>query len=299
MARTSFGDKVMVTFIYIFLIILGFVTFYPFWNSAVISFNAGLDTALGGVTFWPREFTLGNYEIVFKDKRLINGFIVSVLRTVVGTVLAIFCTAIFAYGMSKKGLIGKKFYMVVCIVTMYFSGGLIPYFLVIRSLGMMDSFWVMVVPGLISVWNMIIFRTFFLSLPDGLEESAKMDGCNNWGVFFRIVLPLSGPVIATLGLFTAVYHWNDWFTPSIFINDIDLLPIQTKLQQILKTNIMREQMSQMSSAAQAAMSRMKNNITTKSLTMATMMVATVPIMLVYPFVQRYFVKGVLIGSLKE
>ncbi len=285
--------------IYISLCVLGFATFYPFWNSAVISFNNGMDTALGGVTFWPRDFTLDNYHIVFKDKRIVDGFIISILRTIAGTFLSIMSTAIFAYGMSKKELMHKKFYMVVCIITMYFSGGLIPYFLLIRELGMMDTFWVMVIPGMISVWNMIIFRTFFQGLPDGLEESAKMDGCNNWGVLFRIALPLSGPVIATLSLFTAVYHWNDWFAPSIFINNPELLPIQTKLQQILNSNIMSEQLSQMNSAANAAMSRMKSNITTKSLSMATMMVATIPIVLVYPFVQKYFVKGVLIGSLKE
>ncbi len=285
--------------IYISLCVLGFATFYPFWNSAVISFNNGMDTALGGVTFWPRDFTLDNYHIVFKDKRIVDGFIISILRTIAGTFLSIMSTAIFAYGMSKKELMHKKFYMVVCIITMYFSGGLIPYFLLIRELGMMDTFWVMVIPGMISVWNMIIFCTFFQGLPDGLEESAKMDGCNNWGVLFRIALPLSGPVIATLSLFTAVYHWNDWFAPSIFINNPELLPIQTKLQQILNSNIMSEQLSQMNSAANAAMSRMKSNITTKSLSMATMMVATIPIVLVYPFVQKYFVKGVLIGSLKE
>ncbi len=285
--------------IYISLCVLGFATFYPFWNSAVISFNNGMDTALGGVTFWPRDFTLDNYHIVFKDKRIVDGFIISILRTIAGTFLSIMSTAIFAYGMSKKELMHKKFYMVVCIITMYFSGGLIPYFLLIRELGMMDTFWVMVIPGMISVWNMIIFRTFFQGLPDGLEESAKMDGCNNWGVLFRIALPLSGPVIATLSLFMAVYHWNDWFAPSIFINNPELLPIQTKLQQILNSNIMSEQLSQMNSAANAAMSRMKSNITTKSLSMATMMVATIPIVLVYPFVQKYFVKGVLIGSLKE
>ncbi|RXZ82003.1 carbohydrate ABC transporter permease [Paenibacillaceae bacterium] len=299
MLKLSVGDRFMYAFIYIFLTILGFVTFYPFWNSAVISFNNGMDTAMGGVTFWPRDFTLDNYRIVFKDSRLIDGFIISVLRTIVGTFLSILCTAIFAYGMSRKELLNKKYYMIICIITMYFSGGLIPYFLLIRELGMMDSFWVMVIPGVISVWNMIIFRTFFLGLPDGLEESAKIDGSTNWGVLFRIALPLSGPVIATLSLFTAVYHWNDWFTPSIFINKAELLPIQTKLQQILNSNIMSEQTSQMNSAAKAAMSRMKSNITTKSLSMATMMVATIPIMLVYPFVQKYFVKGVLIGSLKE
>lgn len=299
MQKLTTGDRIMYVFIYTCLSVLGFSTFYPFWNSAVISFNAGLDTALGGVTFWPRQFTLDNYRIVFKDSRIIDGFIISILRTIAGTLLSILSTAIFAYGMSKKELMHKKFYMVLCIITMYFSGGLIPYFLLIRGLGMMDTFWVMVIPGMISVWNMIIFRTFFVGLPDGLEESAKMDGCNNWGVLFRIALPLSGPVIATLSLFTAVYHWNDWFAPSIFINEPSLLPIQTKLQQILNSNIMSEQMSQMNSAANAAMSRMKSGITTKSLSMATMMVATLPIIMVYPFVQKYFVKGVLIGSLKE
>ncbi|WP_372631408.1 carbohydrate ABC transporter permease [Cohnella sp.] len=299
MNKLTAGDRLMYVVIYASLCVLGFATFYPFWNSAVISFNNGMDTALGGVAFWPREFTLDNYRIVFKDARIVDGFVISVLRTVAGTFLSITSTAIFAYGMSKKELMNKKFYMIVCIITMYFSGGLIPYFLLIRELGMMDTFWVMIVPGMISVWNMIIFRTFFMGLPDGLEESAKIDGCNNWGVLFRIALPLSGPVIATLSLFTAVYHWNDWFAPSIFINNQDLLPIQTKLQQILNSNIMSEQMSQANSGAAAAISRMKSNITTKSLSMATMMVATIPIVTVYPFVQKYFVKGVLIGSLKE
>lgn len=221
MSRTSFGDKMLSFSIYFLLTILAFVTFYPFWNAAVVSFNNGTDTILGGVTFWPRDFTLDNYEIVFQDKRLMNGFIISVLRTISGTVLAILATAILAYGMSRRELIGRKYYMIMCIVTMYFSGGLIPSFLLIRSLGLMNTFWVMVIPGIISVWNMIVFRTFFLALPVGLEESAKIDGSNNWGVLFRIVLPLSGPVIATLSLFTAIYHWNDWFTASIYINNID------------------------------------------------------------------------------
>lgn len=219
------------------------------------------------------------------------------LRTVVGTVLSVLATALFAYGLSKRELMGRKFYMVVCIITMYFSGGLIPTFLLIRELGMMNSFWVFIIPSLISVWNMIIFRTFFQELPAGLEESAKMDGCGNWGTFIRIVMPLSGPVVATLGLFTAVYHWNDWFLPSIYITNQDLFPIQTMLKQILSSNIMSEQMSQMDSAAQGRLGQMQT-VTTKSLSMATMMVATVPIMLVYPFVQKYFVKGVLVGSLK-
>lgn len=162
----------------------------------------------------------------------------------------------------------------------------------------MNSFWVFILPALISVWNMIIFRTFFKGLPAGLEESAKVDGCTNWGILFRIVLPLSGPVIATLALFTAVSHWNDWFIASIYINNEKLLPIQTMLRQILNANIVTDMSNNLDTASQARIESART-ITTKSLTMATMMVATLPIVLVYPFVQKYFVKGVLIGSLKE
>jgi putative aldouronate transport system permease protein len=294
----TFSDRVMSVTFYVLLSLLAFSTFYPFWNALVISFNNGQDTTLGGITFWPRQFTFENYDIVFQDRRITNGFIIAVLRTVAGTLLSIFCTAVFAYGMTKRELAGRKFYMVAGLITLYFSGGLIPYYLLIRDLHLRDSFWVMVIPGAISVWNMIIFRTFFMGLPAGLDESAKIDGCGHWGTLLRIVLPLSGPVIATLSLFTAVYHWNDWFTPGIFISNEKLLPIQTMLKQILNSNIMTEQMAQLDSAAQGAADRMKS-VTTKSLSMATMMVATLPIVMVYPFVQKYFVKGVLIGSMKE
>ncbi|NIK77853.1 putative aldouronate transport system permease protein [Paenibacillus castaneae] len=299
--KLSSSDKTLHIIIYILLIILGMVTLYPFWNSAVISFNVGMDTSRGGVTIWPRQFTLDNYKIVFQDNRILHAFYISVMRTLAGTAISIFLTAIFAYGLSVKGVIGKKYYMIFAIITMYFSGGLIPFYLVNRELGLMNSFWVMVIPTAVSVWNMIIFRTFFMGLPVGLEESAKIDGCSTFGIFFRIVLPLSGPVLATLSLFTAVYHWNDWFTATIFINKTELFPIQTMLQQILNSNIMSEQLTialKGNGAAADAMSRMQS-VTTKSLTMATMMVATLPIIAVYPFVQRFFVKGVLVGSLKE
>ncbi|UUZ95388.1 hypothetical protein LJK87_13525 [Paenibacillus sp. P25] len=176
MIRQSFGDRLFSGVIYVLLTLLAFSTFYPFWNAAVISFNSGADTSLGGITFWPRVFTLENYEIVFNDKRILNAFGVSVLRTIAGTAASILITAVFAYGMSKNHLMGRKFYMVLCIVTMYFSGGLIPSFLLIRSMGMMNTFWVFIIPSLVSVWNMIIFRTFFKEPPAGLEESAQMDG---------------------------------------------------------------------------------------------------------------------------
>lgn len=295
---SSRGDRVMVGFIYTFLTLFALSTLYPFLNAIAISLNEGLDTAKGGITLWPRAFTLENYEVVFQDERLMSGFVVSVARTVVGTVSAILATAIFSYGMTKRELMGRKGYMLICIFTMYFSGGLIPTFLLIRNLGLFNSFWVYIIPSLIGVWNMIIFRTFFQGLPQGLEESAKIDGCGNWGTLFRIVLPLSGPVIATLSLFTAVGHWNEWFVASIYISKEELLPIQTILKQILASNIVSEQTANLDAAAQAHLAQAKT-VTSKSLSMATMMVATLPIVLVYPFVQKYFVKGVLVGSLKE
>jgi putative aldouronate transport system permease protein len=299
--KLSWGDKGLQVIICFILTVLGFSTMYPFWNSLVISFNVGSDTSLGGITFWPRKLTLENYSLVFGDGRISQAFMISALRTVSGTLLSVLLTAVFAYGLSKRELIGRKYYMIFCIITMYFSGGLIPSFLLIRGMGMMDTFWVMIIPGLISVYNMIIFRTFFLGLPAGLEESARMDGCNHFGVLFRIVLPISGPVIATLSLFTAVWHWNDWFSPTIYINDTRLLPIQTLLKQILNSNIVTEQLLQSVGNNAAAQDRLAaaQSVTTRSLSMATTMVATLPIIMVYPFLQKYFVKGVLIGSLKE
>ncbi|MBC8080866.1 MAG: carbohydrate ABC transporter permease [Gorillibacterium sp.] len=296
--KLSSGDRAFLWINYVLLTLLGFVTLYPFWNSLVISFNVGADTSLGGITFLPRQFTFENYQVVLQDQRLMHAFLITVLRTVIGTVLSIFFTAMFAYGVSRRGLLGKRFYMVLCIITMYFSGGLIPSYLLIRSLHLMDTFWVMVIPGIISVWNMIIFRTFFMGLPDGLEESAKIDGCNNFGLFFRIVIPISGPVIATLSLFTAVGHWNDWFTASIFINQLSLLPVQTLLNQIINSNIVSEQLANAGGAA-AEFANNLRGVTHKSLVMSTMMVVTIPIIMVYPFLQKFFVKGVLVGSLKE
>lgn len=294
--KLALEDRVFRIVIHIALLFLAFVTFYPFWNSAVISFNLGSDTSLGGITFWPRVFTLENYQVVLNDAKILKGFGVSIARTLVGTFLTIAATSLFAYGMSRKELIGRGYYMTFCIITLYFGGGLIPTYLLIRGLGLFDSFWVFVIPSIISVWSMIIFRTFFREIPAGLEDAARIDGCGYWGTFLRVVLPLSGPVVATLSLFTAIAHWNDWFVASIYINNQDLLPVQALLKQTLDSNIASELTQD--SAAQSFLAK-RQSYTTKSLTMATMMVTTVPIILVYPFLQRYFVKGVLVGSLKE
>lgn len=276
----------------IFMLVLAFVTLYPFWNALVVSFNVGSDTSLGGVTFWPRAFTLENYEMVFEDGRIVQAFGVTVMRTIVGTFLSIFFTAMFGFALAKRGLIGKKYYMILCIVTMYFHGGLIPTYLVIRDLHLFNTFWALIFPTLINVFHMIIFRTFFQQLPEGLEESAKIDGCNYLGIFFKIVLPLSGPVLATLSLFTALFHWNAWFDATIYITDQHLMPIQTVLNQIINAVVAAQEM-EYNYDTQSLLT-----VTQKSIVMATMIVATVPIIMVYPFLQRFFVKGVLIGSLK-
>ncbi|MCR8657229.1 carbohydrate ABC transporter permease [Paenibacillus endoradicis] len=298
--RLSTGDKIVSIFIYTSLTILAFVSFYPFWNSLVISFNVGQDTSLGGITIWPRKFTFDNYYVVFRDQRILDAFFISVFRTVAGTFLSVALTSMFAYGLAVKGVIGKKYYMIFAVITMYFNGGLIPFFLVNRELHLMNTFWVLVIPFAVSVFNMIIFRTFFREIPGELEESAKIDGCDTFGIFFRIILPLSGPVFATLGLFTAVFHWNDWFNVIIFIDKTELYPIQALLQQILRSNTMSEALNAAVSGSSAAgdIMSLSKSVTSKSITMATMIVATLPIIAVYPFVQKYFVKGVLVGSLK-
>ncbi|MVP02558.1 carbohydrate ABC transporter permease [Paenibacillus lutrae] len=294
--KMGLEDRIFGIVIYILLTLLAFVTFYPFWNSAVVSFNQGMDTALGGVTFWPREFTLENYKIVLADDRILSGFVVSIARTIVGTFMTIAVTALFAYGMSRKELVGRNYYMTFAIITMYFSGGLIPTYLLIKSLGLFNSFWVFIIPSMVSVWSMIIFRTFFKEIPAGLEDAARIDGCGYWSTFLRIVVPLSGPVVATLSLFTAIAHWNDWFVASIYISTPDLLPVQTILKQTLDSNIATELNADTAAASHLAK---RQEYTTKSLMMATMMVTSLPIIMVYPFLQRYFVKGVLVGSLKE
>jgi len=293
--KLSKGEKAADVFIYISLIILAFITLYPFWNTLVISFNDGINTTLGGITFWPRKFTIENYRAVFNDAMFIKAIIVSIGRTVIGTVLAMFFTSIYAYGMSKKYLKGKKFYMILSIITLYFGGGLIPSYLLVRSLGMINSYTSLVIPFLIGVYNMIILRTFFMGVPEEIEESAKIDGCNHIRTFFSIILPISGPAIATISLFTAVYFWNEWFNAGIYINNAAKLPIQNYLLNVINSSNYAEQMAKLTGGIG---NFTVTSVTTRSLQAATIMVATLPIVMVYPFVQKYFVKGVLVGSVK-
>lgn len=295
--KESGSEKVIQIFIIFCLIILLFLCIFPVYNSLVLSFNDGKDALNGGIYFWPRKFTLANYKVIFSDNSIFRAFGITILRTVIGTTISVIVTSMFAFAMSKKELIGGKIYIKMCIVTMYFAGGLIPSYLLIRGLQLNNNFWVFIIPGIVNVWNMIIFRSFFSQIPESLEESARIDGCNYITAFFKIIIPVSKPVYASLALFTAIGHWNDWFTASIYITNKNLLPIQTLLNQKINSASAMEQLVTKSSSA-AAFASSYGGVTSKAVILSAMVVATLPIIIVYPFAQKYFAEGIMLGSVK-
>lgn len=281
---------------FIILTLLAIVTLYPIINTAAISLNEGLDTMRGGITVFPRKFTLQNYIVIFKNDSILHSFGITILRTAVGTISSLFATSVLAYGLSKKTLKCKKLYMGICIVSMYFSGGLIPSYMLIYKLGLINSFWVYIIPNLVSVFNVIIIMTYFKQLPEALEESAKIDGAGQFKILFSIILPISMPMLATIALFNAVWHWNEWFDAYIYMTNEEFLPLQNILIRIINSNSMNQTLSKAGSAA--SMVNKFKGVTVKSINMATMMVSMIPIFMVYPFLQKYFEKGIMIGSIK-
>ena len=269
------------------------ITLYPFLNVLAISLNDATDTVKGGIHIWPREFTLQNYKEVFSgSSKLPKAFINSILRTVIGTVSGVFATTMVAYTLSRREFIFNKLVTILFIVTMYVGGGLIPEYLVIRKLGLVNNFAVYILPGLISAFNVIVVRAFMDGLPEALYESASIDGANDWTVFSKIVFPLCMPVIATVALFIAVGQWNSWFDTYIYARTNDSL-----------TTLQYELMKIMDNAAANVDIHNPNLSVAKanpeSIKMAITMVATVPILLVYPFVQKYFVSGMTLGAVKS
>jgi putative aldouronate transport system permease protein len=269
-----------------------FATLYPVWYTVVLSFNDASDTMRGGIFWWPRKFSLQSYKTVFLDDAIVRAFAVTFARTLIGTVSGVFFTSMVAYAFSKQKLAGRKVYMIIGTVTMFFGGGLIPYFIILKNLGLYDNFLVYIVPALFNFYNMIIFMAFFRELPAGLEESALIDGANEFRIFLEIVVPVSLPVLATIALFVGVYHWNDYFMGVMFINDPDLQPIQTFLYRIIASASAARTVQAMPVGMAAA------QVSSQSVKLATMVVTTAPIICVYPFLQKYFVKGMLVGSIK-
>lgn len=278
----------------IFMVVFCIMIIYPVWNTVVISLNDGTDAMLGGIYFWPRKFSLESYKTVLQTPGIFNAFGITIGKTVIGVFTHVLFTAIVAYGLSKKELVGRKLYLTIGIITMFFNGGLIPNFLLIKNIGLLDNFLVYIIPALFSFFDLIIFQSFFRELPKSLEESAFIDGANEIQIFFKIILPLSMPVLATIALFNGVYQWNDFFTGILYINNPNLQPIQTFLYKV----IVQSSSSQMLSAMPAEVTNLAKT-TSESIKLATMVIATLPIVVIYPFLQKYFVKGVLLGAVKE
>lgn len=290
------GTLLFQAFVMLALALIAFITLFPFFNTLAVSFNKAYDTARGGVYFWPREWTLENYKVIFAFPDLYSSFLVTVGRTALGSLISLLCTGMFAYGLSKSYLKGRKVYMTLSIITLYFSGGLIPSYLLIRSLGLIDNFLVYILPYAVGVYNMIIMRTYFRSIPEAMEESARIDGAGVFSIFFRIIVPLSGPIIATMILFNAVFQWNSWFDANIYINKQSLKPLQSILIRIIASTRTDEAIQ--SAGAGANILQAQKVINIRSITASTMIVTVAPILFVYPFVQKYFVKGVMIGAVK-
>ena len=271
----------------VILVIYAALIIFPFWNAFVISISSEAAYLHADLLLWPTELDLTSYQQVFQDSGLWSGFGITCILLFFGTAYQLFFTVITGYALSRRGWAGKNLVMNMIIVTMFFGGGLIPYYYLIRDLGMMNTIWVMIIPGAIDTFNMLLMRNYFNSLPVEMEESAKIDGANDIVIFGKIFLPLSLPMLATIGLFFAVGNWNSWYNAMLFIPDKhEIWP----LQQVLRNMIMKVNSNIESPEAKTAFSQ--------GMTMASIFFTIVPMMCFYPFLQRFFVKGIVVGAIK-
>lgn len=269
------------------------VCLYPFYLAIIMSFNEGLDAQRGGIYLWPRMFTLSNYATLFRDAVWLRAFFVTLLRTVVGTTLTVVFTMLVSYGLSHKELVFRKFYFGFFIFAMYFSGGVIPYYILLRSLHLLNTFWVYVVPGCLSLFYILVATSFFQELPVELSESAKLDGAGEGTIFFKLIMPLSKPLMATIAIFTSVGHWNSWYESAFFVSRKELRTMAYLMISIIN----QSDTSQLGN--DAAMASGAISTTTLSIQLAAMVVAVLPILFVYPFFQQYFVTGLTVGAVKS
>lgn len=276
----------------LFLAFAVIICLYPFWNIFIVSINDATDAMRGGLYFLPRKLSLVSYKDILTRSTFLHSILVTMGRTVIGTPLAVLVTTALAYVISRKELLFRKQLNIFFIFTMYFGGGMVPFYMVLKNLGLLDNFWVYILPNLISVYNMILVRNYIEGMPDAIFESAKIDGANDLQIFFKMVLPLSKPIIMTIALFVAITHWNSWFDAYLYTNSQSLKTMQSILVEILNQY-------QTSDAGVSAANRMAQSITPDSIRMAATMVTTIPIIMVYPFIQKYFVKGIMLGSVKS
>ncbi|KRE38678.1 MAG: carbohydrate ABC transporter permease [Bacillota bacterium] len=286
----TLGSRIFDAVNYSLLVIIALVTFLPFIHVIAGSFTTVGELAQKQFVIIPTVWSLDAYKYIFSTNTIMKSMGVSIGVTIFGTLFSMVLTALMAYGLSRRDLDGRRGIMFMVVFTMLFSGGMIPSFLVVKELGLIDSLAALIVPTAINAFNLIIMRNFFQNLPDGLEESAKMDGCSDWGILLRIVIPLSMPAIATISLFYAVTYWNTYMTAILYLNDAAKWPVQVILRQIVI----------LASGLAADTSGMDDFVRPPEQTvkMAVIVVATVPILLVYPFLQKHFAKGALLGSIK-
>lgn len=291
--KMSKADIAFYTFNSIFMAVFVIVTLYPVLNTLAISFNDGLDALRGGIYLLPRKFSVKNYITVFKKDDLLVGAYVSVARTIVGTALSLIACAILAFIVSRKNFLFAKQLSLFWVVTMYVNGGMIPVFLLYKGLHLTNSFWVYVIPGMVSAFNMLVIRTYMNGIPDSFEESAQLDGAGYTTIFLNIISPLCKPVYATVALFVAVYQWNSWFDVMLYNRMSDkLTTLQYELMKLLAS------VTSQSTSAQS-MKNSTSSITPTSIRAAASIVTMLPIICIYPFLQQYFVSGLTLGGVKE
>ncbi|MDF2714962.1 MAG: transporter permease [Paenibacillus sp.] len=290
--KKSKADSAVDTLLYIVLAAFALATLFPLYYVFVVSVTPFAELMRnGGFVIVPGQVTFDAYQEIFSSPRIPRALQVTVTITLLGTFLNLAVTTLLAYPLSKKFVPGRSFFLLAVVFTMLFSGGLIPSYLVVRGIGLYNTIWALVVPGMVSAFNLLVMKTYFESLPAELEDSAKVDGCGDAGTLARIVLPLSKPIMATLGLFYGVTHWNEYFKGIMYISDRSLYPMQVLLRNMIQTpNVSQELM--ITNTLQAA------QLPPETIKMATVIVAIVPILLVYPFLQKYFIKGMLIGAVK-
>lgn len=291
--KKSLSDRIFVICNTIFMIAFVIITLYPVLNTLAISFNDGTDALRGGIYLIPRKFTLKNYITVLQKDDLITGAIVTVARTVVGTLLALVSNAILAFVVSRKNFLFKKQLSLFWVITMYVNGGLIPTFLLFKGLHLTNSFWVYVIPGMVNAFNMLVIRTYMNGIPDSLEESAQLDGAGYTTIFTKIISPLCKPVYATVALFVAVGQWNSWFDAMLYNRMSDkLTTLQYELMKLLAS------VTNQGTSAEA-MKNSTGTVTPTSVRAAATIITMLPIICIYPFLQQYFVAGLTLGGVKE
>lgn len=288
--KESLSRKLFIACNYTFLTLTALSMFLPLLNVLAQSFSGGRAVAAGEVMFWPVDFSLAYYKYVFQEASIWRAFAVSVYITVVGTFINIAMTSLLAYPLSRQEFLGRKYVLLGIVFTMIFTAPLIPEFILMRHLGLVNTLWAVMLPTAISAFNLIVMRSFFMQIPTELIESSRIDGCSELRLLWSIILPLSKPVLATVGIFYAVTNWNTYKNALYYINDRSLYPLQIKLREMLITDDITSTGNEIFSDLAAA--------SPQGIQMTVIVVATVPIVMIYPFLQKYFIQGMLIGSLK-